>query len=395
MLEYPVDEERRPYQQLARDFARREIRPVAAALDRNPDVRTNFPWDVVKKAYKVGLHSLGVPLEYGGAGADLLTQVVVIDELAYEDVSCSKILAQNWKIAEILAGAGTKEQASKYIAQYLADDTYMMAASQTEPDYGSDGLLPYDDSEAGPKLSAVEDEDYYVLNGTKQWAANGAVAKLYLITGRVNKRVGGSQGSSYFIVPRDTPGFSIGTVWDKIGWRAYNNAQQVLEDVRVPKENLLGEKHGIDHVQKVTAGRGNIEVAAHTLAIARAAFDAALAYAKERVQGGVPIIQHQVISTMIADMFMELKACRTLLWQAAWQATYGQMDPLMALSCKVLSSETSVKVCKQAMEIFGGMGAMKEVPVEKYLRDALISLHINGTNQINRLKLGARIAALS
>src|SRR3990172_5621060 len=134
MLEYPVDESRRPFQELAQDFARREIRPVAAALDRSPDPKARFPWDIIKKASKAGLRTLGLPRQYGGADADLLTQVVVVDELAYEDVSCSKILSQNWKVANILVGAGTSEQADKYLSQFRDDDTYMMGLGMTEPD---------------------------------------------------------------------------------------------------------------------------------------------------------------------------------------------------------------------------------------------------------------------
>jgi acyl-CoA dehydrogenase len=220
MLEFDLTDEQRALQRLARDFAEREIRPIAMELDQM-DVRESFPWELIKKGSKLGFRTMALPPEWGGVGADLLTQVVMIDELAYADMSCCKMFSQCWKVSRHLFMAGTEEQKRRYIPPFVEDDTFVLANANTEPNSGSDNSGYYDPPPGqGIMLRAERQGDYYVLNGTKHMIANSPVAKLYIIKGRTDPRVNQSEGLSHFIVPRDTPGFRFGHIHDKVGFRA-------------------------------------------------------------------------------------------------------------------------------------------------------------------------------
>ncbi len=226
-----------------------------------------------------------------------------------------------------------------------------------------------------------------MLNGTKHFASLGNVAKLFIIAGRTDKSVGVQQGTSFFLVPRDTPGFSVSHIHNKMGLRAYCQAELVLEDVYVPKENLLGGVENVDAGSQIVSGWGNLELAIHTLSIMEVAYDAAFEYAKIRVQGGKPIIEHQAVAITLADMYIRILTARGLIQSMVQLENQGKSDRKVAIAAKVFNSESAVKVAIEAMEMFGGSGVMKDLPLEKYVRDALTFLHLDGTCQINRLKL--------
>ncbi|MBI2367246.1 MAG: acyl-CoA/acyl-ACP dehydrogenase [Deltaproteobacteria bacterium] len=389
MLDFDLTEEQKALQKMARDFAEKEIRPIAEKLDKSQNLLQDFPWEMIKKADALGLRTIALPEEYGGPGYDLRTWVVLIDELSYPDVACAKILTQCWKGARRLAEQGTKAQKDRYLTAFRDDPTYLLGGARTEPGSGSDNQLPYEAPNAGVMLTAQRQGDHYVLNGRKHFISNSPVAKMLVVTARVDKTVGGVAGSRSFIVPTDTPGFKVASVHDKTGFRMYLQGELDFDNVKVPVENLLEKEGGRGGAEGVAS---KVELAAHAMTLARAALDAAIKYANERIQGGQAIIHHQAVAMDIAEMYQVLHAGRTLLWRLAWAGDTGQADPALMHSTKVFCTEAALKICLTAMEIFGGSGVMRELPMQKYVRDAMVFQHMDGTQQINRIKVGRILA---
>jgi len=385
--DFALTGEQRALRTLARNFADSHIKPIAAKIDRMENLKESFPWDMVKEAHRIGLKTLALPKKYGGQQADYLTQVIVIDELASVDATCSKILSQCWKHPQPIVHFGTEDQRDRFLTAMNNEPTYMIAAANTEPDYGSDNVVPYDKPEGGLKLSVKRKGDGYVLNGVKHFIALGGVASLYIVAGRTDTTVPVRQGTSRFLVPSNTPGFSIARLHDKVGFRAYPNAQLTFDDVYVPKENLLGGKENFDTTGGPTTGGNELELAATAMGISRGAYEAALDYAKHRVQGGKPIIEHQAVAGLLADMYMVLQAGRSMVWRTALVGSHGKMDPRLSLSCALYTSKIVRQVTQDALSIFGGMGVMRELPMEKYVRDSLIFIHL-ADGPARQVKLG-------
>lgn len=291
-MEFELNEEQRAIRTMVRKFAQEYIKPIASEIDRNPDVRQNFPWEMFKAASKLGLRTLALPEKYGGQDAALVTKIVVAQELGHADVPCSKIITQCWKTSRIIYDIGTEEQRERFLMKYRDDDTYLISVALTEPEYGSDNILPYNVPEGGMKLAVKKVNDGYILNGTKHFIANGNVSKLFIVAGRTDNSVGVKQGTSFFLVPKDTPGFFIGKIEDKIGFRAYGQAELVFEDVFVPKDNLLGNRENFDAVAEAVTVWSKLEIGIHALSLMESAYNAAFAYAQTRVQGGKHIIEH-------------------------------------------------------------------------------------------------------
>ena len=377
MLDYELSAEQLAWQKIAHDFAENEIRPIAERLDRSENLLADFPWELIKKGSKLGLRTLSLPKKYGGPDLDMLTWLVIIDELGYVDIACSKIFSQCWKLSRTIATVGTQYQQDLFLPAFRDDDTFLLAGAQTEPQSGSDSHLPYDAPEAGVRLSAVQDGDHYVLNGRKHFVSHAPVAKLLNITARTDKTVGTSMGTSSFLVPRDTPGMSFGRVHDKIGFRAYLQGEINCDNVRVPVENLLGGRTGQTSYRGVAS---NIELAVYAVVVARAALDAAMKHAKERGT-------YSDVSSMLAGMYKDLQASRAILWRSTWMAVNKKQDRSLTMSAKVFCTEIAVKICVAALEIFGEDGAMREIPIQKYVRDAVALPHMDATNPINKLKI--------
>jgi len=385
--ELELSEEQLAIRTMVRKFAQEHIAPISAQIDRIPEVTSNFPWEMFKTASKLGLRTLALPEQYGGKDVDLVTKLIVAQELGYADIICAKIITQCWKTSRIIYDVGTEEQRERFLSKYRDDHTYLISVALTEPEYGSDNLLPYNEPEGGMKLAVKKQGDGYVLNGTKHFIANANVAKLFIVAGRTDGSVGVKQGTSFFLIPRDTPGFSIGTIHDKIGFRAYGQAELVFEDVFVPRENLLGMKENFDTVGQAVTVWSKLDIGVHALTLMESAYNTALEYAKTRVQGGKPIIEHQAVAIMLADMYTSIQAVQGLVFRIVQLDRRQIYDTKLAITLKLFASEAAVKVATLAMEVFGGFGVMKDLPLEKYVRDSLIFLHIDGTNQINRLKL--------
>ena len=380
MIDFELTEEQLAWQKVAHDFSEQEIRPIAEKLDRSENLLADFPWDMIKKGSKLGLRTLSLPREYGGPDLDMLAWLAVIDELGYVDVSCAKIFSQCWKISRTIASSGTQSQKDRFLPAFRDDDTYLLTGGSTEPGSGSDNHLPYDAPNAGVKLSAERVGDHYVLNGRKHFISHAPVAKLLLVAARTDKTVGTSVGTSSFMIPRDTPGLTFGQVHDKVGFRIYLQGEINCDNVRLPVENLLGGREGQTSYKGVAS---NIELAAYAVVVARAALDASIKHAH-----GDPAVQ-----TMIADMYKDLQAARTLLWRSTWMAVHDKADRSITMSAKVFCTEVAVKICVAALEIFGENGVMRELPIQKYVRDALAMPHMDATNPINKLKIAKFIEA--
>ncbi|MFC1492036.1 acyl-CoA dehydrogenase family protein, partial [Nitrospinota bacterium] len=345
-----------------------------------PDPREVFDWEIIKKGSALGLRTLAVPERFGGPGVDLMGQVLVILELARVDGAICKTFSQCWKYSRFLTQLANDEQRERFLPAFMEDDTYLLGMANTEPDAGSDkSMPPPDDPKAGWKLSAVRDGDGWVLNGMKHFIANGGVAKLYILTTRTDPNVPMTEGTTMFFVPSGIPGFSIGRTHNKVGWRFYQNAELIFENCRVPDANRLGEVNkGKSVTRERLMGFNDVELPANMLGMAQAAFEHALEHARNRVQGGRPIIEHQAIALKLADMYMRLEAGRSYLFKVVESTQEGDtdFDSASRKLLKVFTTEVGQKVTRDAVEIFGGMGVMRDAPVEKLMRDASILTHL-------------------
>ncbi len=386
-MDFQLDEIQKSLQLLAREFAREEMLPVVAELERKPDGEDKFPYDLVKRGATLGLHSLAVPEAHGGAGADVLTQCLVMQELSWGAPAVSKVFSHNWKAIASLLAAANEEQIGRVIPAYLEDPLYCIGIAITEPNAGSDNALPFDaDPAAGPGLTATREGDTYLLNGVKQYIAMGAQAKYVTVFARTDRSVPWTRGTSGFMLFPPHEGFEVGRLHEKTGLRCYPQHDLLFRNVRLPVENRLGPENEFQAARRSVTSVGTVEATATALGIAQRAYDLALGHARERVQGGKPIIEHDLIGALLLEMYTRLEAVQTLLWRAAWGIDQGWNDQKLARATKVLAVETLNYLATRAVEIWGGMGVMREAPVEKVYRDAIQLYHMGNTNQVNVLK---------
>lgn len=388
MITFELTEDQLSIQDMARKFAEREIRPIAEKLDRSQHLLDDFPWSLVQKGSEVGFRTAALPIEYDGPGFDYRTWVVLIDELAYPDAACAQIFSQNWKLCAAIARRGTKEQKDRFLPIFRDDDRFLLGGDGADPQH----LLSPKPASATPgtsgTLAATCVGDQYVLNGRKRFISFGPGAKLLLVNAHTDKE----SMPSTFLVPADTPGCSLSCVRDKVGFRMHLHGEFEFSDVKIPAENLLGGKEALPDDNTIAAA-SSLECAAYAMALSRAAIDAATKYATERIQGGKRIIEHQAVALALADMYVHLQAGRSLLWRVAWTMDNDRIDPALTLACKVLCTEAAVRICRDAVELFGGSGVMRELPLQKYFRDSLVLLHIGGTNHGHRSKIDAILAS--
>ncbi|MBC7107131.1 MAG: acyl-CoA dehydrogenase family protein, partial [Firmicutes bacterium] len=363
--------------QLARTFAAKEIIPIAAEYDEKEEI----PWHVVEKAHQVGLMNLGVPVEYGGQGLDLLTGAIVAEELAYGCLGINGTFGANELALTPLLLAGTPEQKAKFLPPFCAKPQ-LAAFCLTEPNAGSDA--------GAITTSARPEGDVYVINGQKCFITNGGVAALYTVFAKTDPSKG-LKGISAFVVPADTPGVRGGKKEKKMGDRASHVAEVLFEDVRVPRENLLGKEGDGFKIAMMTLDRTRPGVGATAVGVARRALEEAIKYAKQRVQFGQPIAANQAIQFMLADMAMKVEAARALVWKACWMLDQGLPATKESAMSKCFAADVAMSVTTDAVQIFGGYGYMREYPVEKLMRDAKILQIYEGTNQIQRLVIGREL----
>ena len=377
-MNFDLTEEQKLLKQTIRDFAETQIAPGAAERDE----AARFPTELIPKMGELGLFGIMIPQDYGGAGLDAVSAAIIVEELARVDAAIALIVAShNSLCAAHILNFGSEMQKQKYLPP-LAHGEKLGAWALTEPGSGSDA--------AALKTRATLEGEYWVLAGEKQFTTQGSTAGVYVIMASTDPSQG-KKGISAFIVECGTPGLRIGKVENKLGVRASDTAAVQLEEVRVPKENLLGEFNGSFYeVLKVLEG-GRVGIAAMATGIAQGALEESTKYATMRKQFGKPIAEFEAIQWMLADMATEIEAARLLVYRAA-QLKDGGIPFLRAASeAKLYAAETAMRVTTKAIQIHGGYGYIKDYPVERYFRDAKICEIGEGTSEIQRMVIAKEL----
>ncbi len=395
MIGFELSEEQRQLQDVARRFAEKEIKPVASVVDRIADPKQAFSLEVIKKGFELGFHSLLIPEEYGGMGGSTLDYAVLLEELAAGDIGMANAFHVVMSMSEMIARMGSKEQCERWLVPIASDTsgTHLICFGATEPSGGTEIFCPLPDPKLGTRTRAIRDGDHYVINGSKVFSSNASVSTLYGLLARSDSSKANSESCSVFFFPADTPGFSIGTIEDKMGHRASMNGELIFENMRLPKEYMLGkEGAGFETINAIYDTNG-VGTGTMAVGVARAAYEHALQYAREREIWGQPIGKYQAVGQMLVDMKADIEMARLMVRRVAWQSANrmsaeGMLPPNMA---KVYPAEMARRVTIKAMQIFGGSGYMKDYPIEKYVRDAMVLPIISGANEVLKHFMSQRL----
>lgn len=361
-----------------REFAESEVKPVAFMMDQ----KNEFPTDLVKKMGKNGWLGIPYPKEYGGMGLDQISYAIAVEELARVDGGTGVILSAHTSLGSYpIFAYGTEEQKKKYLVP-LAKGEKLGAFGLTEPNAGSDA--------GGTETTAEKQGDYYILNGGKIFITNAPVADIYVVFAVTTANIG-TRGISAFIVEKGWDGFEFGDHYDKMGIRSSSTAELIFNDVKVPKENLLGKEGQGFKIALSTLDGGRIGIAAQALGIAQGAYEQAVAYALERVQFGIPIAHQQINSFKVADMATSLRTSRFLVYSAAELKENHEPFGMESAMAKKYASDSALKICNDALQMFGGNGYLKGMEVERAYRDAKITTIYEGTNEIQSVVIAAHI----
>ncbi|WP_101844002.1 acyl-CoA dehydrogenase family protein [Halobacillus sp. Marseille-P3879] len=378
-MNFELTKEQEMTRKMVRDFADGVIRPRAVEIDQ----KAEFPEDIFKEMGQLGLLGIPFPEEYGGAGGDTVTYALAAEEIGKVCGSTGLSYA-----AAVSLGAspiyyfGTEEQKQQFLVP-LAKGEGLASFGLTEPNAGSDA--------GGTKTKAVLKDDCYIINGEKCWITNAEYARSVTVTAVSGRRDDGKNIISAFIIPKETPGMKITSPYEKMGVRGSNTSEIILEDVSVPKENILGDPDGGFKQFLYTLDGGRISIGALAVGIAQASLDKALAYAKERKQFGQSISNFQAIQFKLADMAMEVELARNIVLKAAWLKDQKKNFSKEAAYAKLFASETAFRSANEAIQIHGGYGYMREYEVERYLRDAKLLEIGEGTSEIQRLVIARQL----
>jgi acyl-CoA dehydrogenase len=388
-MDFSFNDAQRAWQLKARKFAAEEIRPLSLPRDQIADPRATFDWEIIRKGSRLGFRTAGVPSEWGGHGLDFVTQALVIAELARGDSAIAKTFSQCWKWCHLIADRCTPEQRERFLQPFLADDTFVLGGGITEPNAGSDNRLPPDDDpRAGLRLRAERHGDEWILNGEKCFIANANVGRLFFVYTRTNPNVAVGAGTTVFAVPIDTPGLRVGKVFNKSGWRFYQNAELIFENARVPHANLLGEVNGGLKVRGGKAAKfAELEYAANSVGVCDAAIDMAMQNSRTRWPGARYISGNQIIQLKLSEMHMLTEALRSFVMRVAAESD-DAAAPHSTHNHFLMNFATDViqRVCYLNMDIHGRTGAgMMSAGVDKLVRDAIIWTHIAG-DSVQRMK---------
>ena len=362
-----------------REFARSRLAPFAAQWDRDH----TFPAEALHELAALGCYGIAVPEQYGGAGMDTTALAVALEEIAAGDGGVSTVVSvNNCPVCAILLKFGSEAQKQAFLVP-LARGTALGAFCLTEPHVGSDA--------ASLRTSAVRDGDHYVINGVKQFITSGKNAD-YAIVIAVTDKAAGKRGISAFVVPTATPGYTVARLEDKTGQHSSDTAQILFENCRVPAANLIGAEGDGYRIALSSLEGGRIGIAAQSVGMARAAFEAALTYARQRESFGQPIFNHQAVNFRLADMATQIEAARQLVLHAAALRDAGQPCLKEAAMAKLFASEMAEKVCSDAIQIHGGYGYVSDFPVERIWRDVRVCQIYEGTSDIQRILIGRALA---
>ncbi len=378
-MDFSLSEEHLMIQQAARDFAQNELLP--GVIERDDQQR--FPAEQVKKLGDLGFLGMMVDPKYNGSGMDTLSYVIAMEELSKIDASASVVVSvNNSLVCWGLETYGSEDQKQKYLSR-LASGAVIGAFCLSEPEAGSDAT--------SQKTTAIDKGDHYILNGTKNWITNGNSAEIYLVIAQTDKEKG-HKGINVLIVEKGVPGFEIGPKENKLGIRGSDTHSLIFNDVKVPKENRIGEDgFGFKFAMKTLAG-GRIGIAAQALGIAAGAYELALKYSKERKAFGTEIGNHQAIAFKLADMHTQIEAARHLVYKAAWQKDQGVNYDLSSAMAKLYASQVAMDTTIEAVQIHGGNGFVKDYHVERLMRDAKITQIYEGTSEIQKIVISRSIS---
>jgi alkylation response protein AidB-like acyl-CoA dehydrogenase len=373
-----LTEEQELMRSTVREFAQKEVAPFAKQLDATSE----FPWEWVRRCADLGILGLPIPEQYGGVGADVLTEALVIEEIARESGSLALIIDAHTSLGcMLLLFAGTEEQKQRYLVP-AAKGEGLMSFGLTEPGAGSDA--------GSTKTTAVLDGDEWVVNGSKCWITNIGAAKTYIVTAMTDLEKG-NRGISAFIIESDTPGFRVGTPEKKMGLNNSATGELFFDDCRIPKENLLGELNRGFPLFLRGLDEGRIAISAMAVGMAQGALDRSVAYAKERVQFGRPIAKFQAIAFYIAEMTMQVEVARTMLYRVARMRDEELPFTQEAAILKLFSSEMCCWVCDKAVQIHGGNGYSRQFDVERFARDSRLLTIGEGTSEVCKLVISGRV----
>jgi len=377
-MNFELTEEHKMIRDAARDFAQTELLPGVIERDENQ----TFPTEQIKKLGELGFMGMMVSPKYGGAGMDTISYILAMEEISKVDASCSVVMSvNNSLVCWGLETFGNEEQKEKYLKP-LASGEMIGAFCLSEPEAGSDAT--------SQQTTAIDKGDHYLLNGTKNWITNGSSASVYLVIAQTDLEKG-HKGINAFIIEKDMHGFVVGAKENKLGIRGSDTHSLMFTDVKVPKENRIGEDgFGFTFAMKTLSG-GRIGIAAQALGIASGAYELALQYSKERKAFGKEISKHQAIAFKLADMATEIAAARLLCLKAAWLKDNGKNYDTLGAMAKVFASETAMKTTVEAVQVHGGYGFVKEYHVERLMRDAKITQIYEGTSEIQRIVISRSI----
>jgi alkylation response protein AidB-like acyl-CoA dehydrogenase len=379
-MDFELTEEQRLYRRAIRDFAEKDLKPVAAETDETGEL----PWEALRKGVDLGLFGLQIPEEYGGTGLDAICYAIAIEEVGRVCGSTGlSVAAHNGLGCFPIAAFGTEEQKRKYLPK-LASGDVLGSLALTEPNAGSDlGAV---------RTRAVKEGDSWILDGSKAWITNPGYANVVIVLARTDPEAD-KHGLSMILVEADTPGMIVHPKETKMGVRGSPTQAISFDECRVPLENLLGEEGRGLHQALATLDGGRISIGALSLGIAQGAFEEAIAYAKERTAFGVSISQHQAVQWMLADAATEIDAARLLLYRAAWLKSQGKRFTKEAAMAKMYASEVGERVCRNAIQIHGSYGYSREYPVERMYRDIRLMTIGEGTSEIQRLVIARQVLA--
>jgi butyryl-CoA dehydrogenase len=377
-MQLELSEEQKMIQGLAREFAEKEVRPIAEAIDRE----ARFPRETVARMAELGLMGIAVPEAHGGSGGDTVGYALALEEVARACASHAVIMSVNNSLyCDPVLKYGNEEQKARFLAPF-ASGRKIGCFALTEPEAGSDA--------SNQRTLAARDGESYLLDGRKVFVTNGRESSAALVFAQTD-RAAGHRGISAFLVEKGTPGFTVVKTEDKLGIRASDTAELLFERCRVPVANRLGETGQGFRIALGTLDGGRIGIAAQAVGIAVAAYEAALAYARERKSFGVPIGQHQMVQWMLADMATSIEAARLLTLRAAWLKDSGAAFAAEAAMAKLFASEMAMRVTTDAIQVHGGYGFIKEYQVERHFRDAKITQIYEGTSQIQKLVIARHL----
>lgn len=392
-MDYLITDTQRAWQLKAREFAESEIRPLSLARDQIAEPAATFDWEIIKKGSRLGIRTAAVPVEYGGHGIDFTTQALMIAEMAKADSAIAKTFSQSWKWSHLIVDNGNDEQKQRFFDAFVHDDQFVLGGGITEPNAGSDNRLPpEDDPKSGLQLRATLDGDTWVLNGAKCYIANANIGKLIFAFTRTDPNAPVQDGTTIFAVPHDTPGLKVGKVFNKHGWRFYQNAELFFENVRVPDSNRLGALNGaLNGAHKKHGGKnskfGDLEYAANALGICDAAIEMATAHGRTHRQAGTSLNEHQLFQLKLSEMHMQTEALRSFVVRIAAEsdctADISRKHNMFLMN---FSTDAMQRVCYLNLDIHG-RAAKGEISAraEKLVRDAIIWTHIAG-DSVQRMK---------